>query len=83
MDKARDLGLEVKAVIAVRSLRQPADYDPIEAFIREHRLVLIADTAQGFGSVYKGRIAARSATSRRRAFSPPSRSAATATAARS
>jgi dTDP-4-amino-4,6-dideoxygalactose transaminase len=57
MDTAAQLGLKVKAVIAVDLFGQPADYDPIEAFCREAGIVLIADTAQGFGGRYKGRIA--------------------------
>jgi dTDP-4-amino-4,6-dideoxygalactose transaminase len=56
MDTARQAGLEVKAVIAVDLFGQPADYDPLEAFCRENGLMLISDSAQGFGATYKGRI---------------------------
>jgi dTDP-4-amino-4,6-dideoxygalactose transaminase len=49
--------LAVKAVIAVDLFGQPADYDPVEMFCKENNLILIADSAQGFGGVYKGRIA--------------------------
>jgi dTDP-4-amino-4,6-dideoxygalactose transaminase len=57
LDTANSLGLKTKAVIAVDLFGQPADYDPIEAFCAAHNLVLIADSAQGFGGTYKGRIA--------------------------
>lgn len=52
---AREEGLEVRGVIAVDLFGQPADYDPIEAFCEQNGLFLISDSAQGFGSVYKGR----------------------------
>jgi dTDP-4-amino-4,6-dideoxygalactose transaminase len=57
LDKAASLGLKTRAVIAVDLFGQPADYDAIEAFCAAHALVLIADSAQGFGGHYKGRIA--------------------------
>jgi dTDP-4-amino-4,6-dideoxygalactose transaminase len=56
MDTARQAGLAVKALIAVDLFGQPADYDPIEAFCREAGIMLISDSAQGFGATYKGRI---------------------------
>ncbi|MCU0832533.1 MAG: DegT/DnrJ/EryC1/StrS family aminotransferase [Rhizobiaceae bacterium] len=61
LDTARDTavqnGLKLRAVIAVDLFGQPADYDPIEAWCAAEGVMLIADTAQGFGSTYKGRIA--------------------------
>lgn len=57
MTTAAKNNLKVRAVIAVDLFGQPADYDPIEAFCRDEKLVLIADSAQGFGGVYKGRVA--------------------------
>jgi dTDP-4-amino-4,6-dideoxygalactose transaminase len=54
---ARQLGLKPRALIAVDLFGQPADYDRIEAFCAENELVLIADSAQGFGGTYKGRTA--------------------------
>ena len=57
LDTARKHGLEPRALIAVDLFGQTADYDPIEAFCAEHRLSLIADSAQGFGARYKGRVA--------------------------
>lgn len=56
MDTARQAGLAVKALIAVDLFGQPADYDPIEAFCKEAGIILISDSAQGFGATYKGRI---------------------------
>jgi dTDP-4-amino-4,6-dideoxygalactose transaminase len=57
MDTAAQMGLTVKALIAVDLFGQPADYDPIEAFCKDAGIVLIADSAQGFGGMYKGRVA--------------------------
>lgn len=54
LDTAARLGLKVKAVIAVDLFGQTADYAPIEAFCAEHGLMLICDSAQGFGATYKG-----------------------------
>jgi dTDP-4-amino-4,6-dideoxygalactose transaminase len=57
MDTAKQHGLTVKALIAVDLFGQPADYDPIEAFCKQNQIILIADSAQGFGGHYKGRVA--------------------------
>jgi dTDP-4-amino-4,6-dideoxygalactose transaminase len=57
LETARREGLKVRALIAVDLFGQPADYDPIEAFCRENEIMLIADSAQGFGGTYKGRVA--------------------------
>lgn len=57
LSTAKKAGLKPRALIAVDLFGQPADYDRIEAFCRDNELVLIADSAQGFGGVYKGRIA--------------------------
>ncbi len=57
MTTAAKNNLKVRAVIAVDLFGQPADYDPIEEFCRNEKLVLIADSAQGFGGTYKGRVA--------------------------
>jgi dTDP-4-amino-4,6-dideoxygalactose transaminase len=56
IDTARREGLEVKALIAVDLFGQSADYDPIEAFCKEAGIILISDSAQGFGATYKGRV---------------------------
>lgn len=52
---ARQSGLEPRAVIAVDLFGQPADYDRIEAIASEYGLKLLCDSAQGFGSTYRGR----------------------------
>jgi dTDP-4-amino-4,6-dideoxygalactose transaminase len=52
---ARKLRLTPRAIIAVDLFGQPADYGPIEAAARAHRLLLIADAAQSFGASYRGR----------------------------
>lgn len=53
--EAENKGLRTVGVIAVDLFGQPADYDPIESFCAANGLWLIADSAQGYGSTYKGR----------------------------
>lgn len=57
MITARQNNLNVRALIAVDLFGQPADYDPIIDFCKNNNIMLIADSAQGFGGVYKGRVA--------------------------
>ena len=57
MTTAAQDNLKVRAIIAVDLFGQPADYDPISDFCKDNNLVLIADSAQGFGGTYKGRVA--------------------------
>ncbi|KGF67315.1 aminotransferase DegT [Hoeflea sp. BAL378] len=57
LETAKREGLKVRALIAVDLFGQPSDYEPIEAFCRANGIVLIADSAQGFGSRYRGRVA--------------------------
>lgn len=57
MSTAKQNNLTVRALIAVDLFGQPADYDPIEDFCKANNIMLIADSAQGFGGSYKGRIA--------------------------
>lgn len=57
LETAKRERLKVKALIAVDLFGQAADYEPIEAFCRANGIVLIADSAQGFGSQYRGRVA--------------------------
>jgi len=52
---AKRLGLEPVGVIPVDLFGLPADYDAIEPICAAHKLWILADTAQGFGGVYKGR----------------------------
>lgn len=57
LETARKHELTPRALITVDLFGQACDYDPIEAFCKENGLVLIADSAQGYGARYKGRIA--------------------------
>lgn len=52
---ATSLGLTPAAVIAVDLFGLPADYDALTDITDAHQMHLIADSAQGFGSSYKGR----------------------------
>lgn len=52
---ARQLGLAPRAIIAVDLFGQPADYDRIQTIAREQGLKLLCDSAQAFGSTYRGR----------------------------
>lgn len=45
----------IKAIIPVDLFGLPADYDPIMAVAGKHDLFVLADSAQGFGGVYRGR----------------------------
>jgi dTDP-4-amino-4,6-dideoxygalactose transaminase len=49
--------LKPRALITVDLFGQACDYEPIEAFCKENGLVLICDSAQGYGARYKGRVA--------------------------
>lgn len=53
---ARSLGLKPFCVIPVDLFGLPADYDAIISIARDNDLKVIADSAQGFGGVYKGRV---------------------------
>ncbi|MFC6448004.1 DegT/DnrJ/EryC1/StrS family aminotransferase [Shinella zoogloeoides] len=55
--EASRLGLNPRAVIPVDLFGLPADYDAINEFAASHGLIVIADSAQGFGGRYKGRFA--------------------------
>lgn len=57
LDTAKKHELKPRALITVDLFGQACDYDPIEAFCRENDLILIADSAQGYGARYKGRVA--------------------------
>jgi len=45
----------VKAIIPVDLFGLPADYDAIMPLAEKYNLFVLSDSAQGFGSVYKGR----------------------------
>lgn len=53
--EAKRLGLKPRMVVPVDLFGHPADYDAIEAIAAREDLVVVADSAQGFGSSYKGR----------------------------
>lgn len=53
---AKELGLRAAGIIPVDLFGLPADYEPIEAIARENGMWIIADSAQGFGATYKGRM---------------------------
>ncbi len=57
VETARKHELKPRALISVDLFGQACDYDPIEAICEQHELVLISDSAQGFGARYKGRVA--------------------------
>lgn len=52
---ARSLGLHPVGVIPVDLFGQPADYDRILPIAEQEGLWVLADAAQAFGAVYKGR----------------------------
>jgi dTDP-4-amino-4,6-dideoxygalactose transaminase len=52
---ARAQGLRPRAAIPVDLFGQPADYAGIDACARDNKLVVISDTAQGFGGAINGR----------------------------
>ncbi|GAB6175443.1 DegT/DnrJ/EryC1/StrS family aminotransferase [Desulfobaculum senezii] len=47
--------LKPRGIIPVDLFGLPADYDPIMDVAQKHGLFVLSDTAQGFGSVYKGK----------------------------
>ncbi len=53
---ARELGLRPAGIIPVDLFGLPADYDAIEAIANEEAMWILADSAQGFGGVYRGRV---------------------------
>ena len=79
----RDGKLKPRVVMPVDLFGQPADYAALEPIIKREKLLMLCDTAQGFGALVAIASArARSAMRRRRASSRRNRSAVTATAAR-
>lgn len=54
---ARGIGLNPSVVIPVDLFGLPADYDAILPIAADEGMRVIADTAQGFGAIYKGRTA--------------------------
>ncbi len=54
-DIRRKITPRTKAVMAVHLYGLPCDMDAITAICREHKLLLVEDAAEAFGSFYKGR----------------------------
>lgn len=52
---AKEQGLSPAGVIPVDLFGLPADYDEIGLIARENGLWIVADSAQGYGALYKGR----------------------------
>lgn len=52
---SKERGLNPAGVIPVDLFGLPADYDEIELIARENGLWIVADSAQGYGALYKGR----------------------------
>ena len=48
--------LRPKAVIPVDLFGQPADYRRLEPFVEREKLLMLCDTAQGFGATLNGRV---------------------------
>lgn len=67
---ARAAGLVPRAIVAVDLFGLPADYDAIADVAARHGLFVIADSAQGFGSVYKGRRCGKEALATTTSFFP-------------
>ncbi len=55
-DLRRKITPRTRAVIPVHLYGQPADMDPIMEVAREHNLVVVEDTSQAHGALYKGRM---------------------------
>lgn len=53
---ASEIGLKPAGIIPVDLFGLPSDYDAIEAIARDHGMWILADSAQGFGGSYKGRV---------------------------
>ena len=51
----REGKLQPKLIIPVDLFGQPADYDEINKIAKQYNLIVMEDTAQGFGGIYKGR----------------------------
>ncbi|WP_316862994.1 DegT/DnrJ/EryC1/StrS family aminotransferase [uncultured Cohaesibacter sp.] len=56
VDAARKMGLRPAAVIPVDLFGLSADYDRLGDIARAEGMIVIADSAQGFGASYKGRV---------------------------
>lgn len=55
IEKAKELGLNPKAIIPVDLFGLPADFDAIISFAKDNSLLVLDDACQGYGGVYKGK----------------------------
>lgn len=53
--RAKKMGLRLAGIIPVDLFGQPADYDAIQSIANKHKMWVLADAAQSFGAIYKGR----------------------------
>ena len=53
--EAKARGLKIKGIISVDIFGEPCDYDAVQRIADSFGLKVIADAAQSFGSVYKGK----------------------------
>jgi dTDP-4-amino-4,6-dideoxygalactose transaminase len=67
---AKALGLRPAGVIPVDLFGLPADYDPIEAVAADEGMWVIADSAQGFGATYRGKVTGSIGTMATTSFFP-------------
>lgn len=81
LETAKQHKLNPRALISVDLFGQACDYEPIEAFCKQNGLVLISDSAQGYGARYKGRVAGAIGDFATTSFFRPSRWVAMAMAA--
>ncbi len=56
IEAARNMGLRPAAVMPVDLFGRPADYEKITEITKAEGMVLICDSAQGWGAQYKGRV---------------------------
>lgn len=70
IDQAKRLGLRPRMVIPVDLFGHPADHDPISAIAAREGMLVVADSAQGFGGSYKGRRSGTLATYTTTSFFP-------------
>src|SRR5262249_33346169 len=72
--KAKDRGLNPKAVIPVDLFGLPADHEALAAIAAAENLFILDDAAQAFGATHKGRPLGTFGNATATSFFPPSRS---------
>lgn len=68
--QAQSLGLRPAGIIPVDLFGLPADYDAIDQISAAHDMWVLADSAQGFGGHYKGRVTGSIGTMATTSFFP-------------